>query len=637
MKSLIKQYLDRGISRRGFLTGLAALGISSGTAKAMARSLSPASAPLQQGGSEELPSWVRPMQGTGGALLVEQLKAAGIQYIFCNPSTGHAPIFDVLVDDPEIQLIKALQEGALAAMADGYAKASGKIPFVLLARPGVPNSMTQMFNSWKDQIPMVVATDYVGRGTLGQDGFEDTDHMEEIADPITKWHWLAETPAKIPEITRRALTFASTAPGGPVFVAYPEDILREEAKAVVLDQSKFTVSMRIRPDPALVEQAARMLLEARNPLLYVGDEIVWCGAQKEVVELAEVLGLPVTRPGTLLGWSMPFPTEHALYVGQYFAQSRYPGKVDVMLNLGSRMPHGSPPMGMLSSTKLIQVRLDATNLARVYPTDVAIVADLKLAIADLLAAIRSMATSARLKQISEPRMSQTREHTAQMREYRKAIGRERSTGSPISYGWLGTELESVLDRNTCFVSEVDSGRMMEGLLSFGGDDKQYFANGGVALGWGLPASFGVKLAHPDLPVVAAVGDGAFLFSGPQPLWSFARYQAAVTIIVLNNHSYDAERARIWGRGGRQTQLGRDMVCYLGDPDMDFVKMASSFGVEGEVVKDSSEVRPALERAKRATAQGSPYLLDVHVERMGLGAQSTWHPPFSIEALRNRRT
>ncbi len=198
------------------------------------------------------------------------------------------------------------------------------------------------------------------------------------------------------------------------------------------------------------------------------------------------------------------------------------------------------------------------------------------------------------------------------------------------------EMESVLEKDTCIVSEVDSGRSLEHLMLFGGDDKQYFGNGGQALGWGLPASFGVKMALPDRPVVALIGDGAFLFAGPQPLWSFARYRAPVTLIVLNNRSYNNERNRIWYTGGRQFKTARDMVCYLGDPDIDYVKMAASFGVDGEAVEGPSSIRPALERAKRATAEGKPYLLDVHVERRGIGADSTWHPSYSIEALRQRK-
>ena len=635
MKGLIKQYLDRSVSRRGLLSGLASVGMSSIAARSMASSLAPFQAQAQQQG-EDLPSWMRVVEGTGGKLLVEQLKAAGISYIFVNPSSGEAPVFDALVDEPSIQIISALHEGTLGGMADGYGKASGKTAFILCSRPGVTNCMTQLFNSYKDQIPVVLAADYPGRESAGQDAFEEADHGEVMTDPITKWHWIAETTEKIPEITRRALKFASTAPSGPVFVGFPEDILHEHAKATVMDQEKFTISMRIRPDPTLVEQAARLLIEAQNPLLYTGDEIVRCGAQKEAVELAELLGLPVTRPYGSMGWSKAFPTRHPLYLGDYLTDMRFPGRVDVLLNLGSRLPYAGERLKMRPSVKLIQVRLDPTNLARVYPTEVAMVADVKMAVNDLLAAVRSMATPDRLRRIREARTPRTHEYTAKMREYRQTIAKARWNRSPISYGQLAVELESVLAKDTCFVAEIDSGRtMMEHILSFGGDDKQYFSNTGRSLGWALPASFGVKLAQPDRPVVAVLGDGAFLFSGPQPLWSFARYQVPVTILVMNNRSYNNERNRIWATRGRQFEVGRDMVCYLGSPDMDYVKMAAGFGVEGEVVREPSQLRPALERAKRATASGSPYLLDIHVERGGSGADSDWHPSFSVKSLRTR--
>ena len=637
MKQLMKQYLDREVSRRGFLSGLAALGISSAAANAMAGSLSPFQASAETAGTEEPPSWMKPMRGNGGALLVAQLKAAGIEHMFFNPSSGEAPIFDALVDEPGIHPIMGLQEGGLAAMADGFAKASGKTPFLLIARPGVPNAMTQMFNSWKDQIPMVVTTDYLGEDALGQDGFEDTDHMEDMAQPITKWHWVVETAEKIPEVTRRAFKFASTPPCGPVFVAYPSNMLGEEVTATIMDQEKFSVPMKIRPDPAAVEQAARLLLEAQNPLLYVGDEVVWCGAQKEVMELAELLGLPVADPPSSVSWSKAFPTRHPLYLGDYFRDLRYPGRVDVMLNLGGRMPNpGGSQLKIRPNVKLIQVRLDATNLARNYPTEVPIVADLKYATAELVAAIKSMATASRLKQIRDTRQAKTQEYTSQMQDFRLRIARDGWSSSTISDTRLAMEMEETLEKDTCLVAESGSGSPIARIMDFGGEDKQFFGNSGKALGWGVPAAFGVKLALPDRPVVAVVGDGAFCFSGPQPLWTCARYHAPVTFIVLNNGSYNDERNRMFMRGGRMFQAGRDMSCSLGDPDIDYVKAAAAYGVEGEAVVEPSSLRPALERAKRATAQGSPYLLDVHLERRGINAVSTWHPPFSIEALRRRK-
>jgi thiamine pyrophosphate-dependent acetolactate synthase large subunit-like protein len=635
VKLLIRQYLDRGISRRGFLSGLGALGITASAASAMASSLDPFLPQAQQvspGGPE--PSWMRQMRGTGGALMVAQLKAGGIEYVFFNPSTGTAPIFDALVDEPQIHVIHTLQEGAAVAMADGYAKASGKTPFVTCARPGFPNAMTQIFNTWKDQIPMLIAVDYASRQTLGEDTFQEADHMEIMAQPITKWYWVATTAGTIPEITRRAMKFASTAPCAPVFLALPEDTLAEETTASVMDQSKFDVSTKMRPDSAQIEQVARLLLEAKNPLLYVGDELTRCGAQKEVVELAELLGLPVARNTEAnMGWSKPFPTRHPLFIGNYVRETRYPGPADVMLDLGSRLPYG---YAFDPNEKLIQIRLDPSNLARFAPTELALVADLKLAIVDLMAAVRSMATAARLKQISDDRTAKTADYTAKMREFRESIARSEAGQSSISHVALGLELENVLEKDACFVADLDSGKTMESVMSFGGADKQFFGTTGAALGWGLPAALGVKLAQPDLQVVSVMGDGSFLFSGPQPLWSFARYNVPAIIIVGNNRSYNNERVRIWNAGGKQFQKGKDMMCYLGDPDVDYAKTAAAFGVEGEVVVESSGLRPALERAKRATADGRPYLLDVHIDREGAGASSMWHSPYSVASLRQRK-
>ncbi len=637
MKELIRQYLDRGINRRGFLSGMTAVGLSATAAKSMASSLAAFQAPASGGASAApaTPAWMREMTGTGGAALVAQLKAAGIEYIFFNPSTGEAPIYDAMVDETDMHLIKALQEGALAAMADGYTKASGKMAFVMCARPGLPNCMTQMFNSWKDRIPLLVAVDDAGIDSLGQDAFEEAEHIGEMTRSMTKWYWGVEKAEKIAEVTRRALKFASTDPAGPTFVSYPENLLHEEVTTTIMDQEKFTVPMKIRPDTDQVEQAAKMLLEANNPLLYVGDEITWAGAGKEVVELAELLGLPATRPPGSLGWSKPFPNQHPLYLGDYQREMRYPGKVDVMLNIGARMPYAGANPKINRNVKLIQARLDAGNMARNYATELAMVSDPKHAAADLISALRSMATDTRLEQIRKDRTEKTHAYTAGRREFLQQIAKKRWDRSPLSVERLGVEMEEVLDKDTVLVAEIDSGRTIENLMSFSSSEKLFLSNGGRALGWGLPAGFGVKLAMPDRPVVAIMGDGAFLFSGPQPLWSYARYRAPVTIMVLNNRSYNNERNRIWAKGGRQYEISRDMVCYMGDPDMDFVKIASGFGVEGEVVEEPTQIRPALERSKRATASGTPYLLDVRIERNGIGAASTWHPEFTVASLRTR--
>ncbi|HEY2528500.1 MAG TPA: thiamine pyrophosphate-binding protein [Xanthobacteraceae bacterium] len=632
MKHLIKQYLDQGLSRRQLVSGLSALGVSSVAARAMAQNLAPLGQDAPQAGAATTASAIREVEGTGGALFVAQLKAAGVEYIFFNPSTGDHPIFDALVDEPAIHLIKGIQEGAVVAMADGYARASGRTGVVIVANIGLPNAMTQMVNTWKDQIPMLVAVASVDQNALGRDQFQETDHHELMTEPITKWFWQAQSTAAITETTRRGFKFASTPPCGPVFLSLPTNTLEQHAKSQVWEHSKFDVPMRIRPDQDDIEKAARMLIEAKNPLVSIGDEIAFCRADRELLQLAELLGLPVAGEGGSLGyWSKPFPTRHPLYVGTVLRTMRYPGKPDVLLNLGNRYGELASP-----GTKLISIRLDPTSLAREAPVDLAIVADLRLAIADLIAAIRSLATATQLKAIADERTARTRAYSTQMAEARQALARELADQTPISMERLGLELEANLDRDTCYVADVDSGKTMDPLMSFGGDDKQYFGTGPNVLGWGMAAAFGVKLARPDVPVVSVVGDGSFCFSGPQPLWSMARYRAPITVIVLNNKSYNNERNRIWNGAGRQFEAARDMTCYNGDPDVDFAKAAGAFGVEGETVKQPDALKDAFARAKTAMVEGRPYLLDIHIKREGLGALSEWYPPCSLADLRTRK-
>jgi len=529
-------------------------------------------------------------------------------------------------------LIKGIQEGAVVAMADGYARASGRTGVVVVANIGLPNAMTQMVNTWKDQIPMLVAVASVDQDALGRDQWQETDHHELMTEPITKWFWQAQSTAAIAETTRRGLKFASTPPCGPVFLSLPTNTLDGRAKAQIWERSKFDVPMRIRPDKEDIEKAARMLIEAQNPLISVGDEVTWSRGQKELIELAELLGAPVAgEMGNLGYWSKPFPTRHPLFIGTVLRTMRYPGQPDVLLNLGNRWGELAAP-----GTKLISIRLDPTSLARGAPVDLAMVADLRLAIADLTAAIRSMATASKLKDIADQRAAKTRAYSAQMADARLAIARGLADSSPISMERLGLELEANLDRDTCYVADVDSGKTMDPLMAFGGDDKQYFGTGPNVLGWGMAAAFGVKLARPDVPVVSVVGDGSFCFSGPQPLWSMARYRAPVTVIVLNNHSYNNERNRIWNSAGRQFEAARDMTCYNGDPDVDFAKAAGAFGVEGETVKEPDALKDAFARAKTATIEGRPYLLDIHIKREGLGAVSEWHPPYSLADQRTRK-
>jgi benzoylformate decarboxylase len=628
-KDLVKRYIDNGISRRRFLTALTGIGVSAAAANSIAGEFAPFVTRKDDAEAEALPQWARLVHGPGGKLLVEQLKAAGHKFLFVSPSSNEAPIFDALVDEPDLHIIKAVQEGALVAMADGYAKATGETAFIIISRPGLPNAMSMMFNSWRDYVPMVVLVDDVSEAMLAQDGFEAMDHMSSMTQTMTKWHWSIQAASRIPEVVRRAHKFAATKPCGPVFLAVPANYLAQEADAAIIDQEKFSVPMQLRPSQDDIKNAAQLLINAENPLILTGDEVRYCHAQPELLELAELLGISVVKEWTA-SWSKTFPNRHPLYCGNYQSTSRFPGKVDVMLNLGSRMPLAGPQWRIEPQVKLIQVRLDATNLARVYPTELAMVADIKLALIDLIEEIKRGSSPRKLKSVSAERLGRARAYTGERDKAYQEIARKRWNNDPISGERMIVELENVLDKNTVIVSDNDTYMWpIDNYLTYGPEDKDYYFNTGFTLGWGLPAAFGVKLAMPDRPVVCLVSDGSFLFSGPQPLWSYSRYRAPIMVIVMNNRSYNNERNRIMTFRGRAYETGRDMVCYLGDPDVDYVKLAAGFDVEGEIVDKPEEIQAALQRGMQALADGRAYLLDVHVERTGSLANSTWHPEYHI--------
>jgi benzoylformate decarboxylase len=158
---------------------------------------------------------------------------------------------------------------------------------------------------------------------------------------------------------------------------------------------------------------------------------------------------------------------------------------------------------------------------------------------------------------------------------------------------------------------------------------------GSALGWGVGAAFGVQLALPDRQVVCVQGDGGMLFGQTETLWTISRYDAPILIVVMNNRSYNETRSRNIPAGGR-FQSGRDLTSYLGDPDVDFSKIAEAYRIKGEKITNPDELTAALKRALKSMKDGRPYLLDVEIARDGLLAESTWHPDFSIAQTRNRK-
>lgn len=619
------------LSRREFVQRAAALGVS---LDALGGALVAPADAAQQVSSEPLPSGSRIVEGTGGELLVEQLCANGEKYIFNCESSGTAPIWDVVVGRQDIDVIIAPHEAGAASIAFGYALASHHVPLSICDSAGFLNKLTPIAATWFSRIPAVYCTERSpSSGFGGLESSEDHDQFLEPAAPFAKWRWTIDAARRIPELMRRAYQFATNPPAGPVALAFPNNLLEQSAVRAEIIPMKPNPTPAMAPAPALVEQAARLLVEARNPMIVAGPEIARYDAERPAVELAETLGMAATYLRFNCNYC-PFPSKHPLFLGQLQRGMRVPSSPDVVLFLGGRMP--SDGAGIPRGARVIQVTTDARAMGRERTIDVGIVADPLHTATALTEAVRSMATAQRLRELSRPRADAIRAFREQADRSRREAAEFAQQRGALGWDVMFAGMERTLDRRALLVQETAPYADPMYWFDFGRDGKTLITSHTSqpgALGMGLGVAIGAQLAEPDRQVVLFTGDGAMLFSQLEMLWTAARYRAPITVIVFNNRSYDLPRRRKLDSGGRQFQLGQELTSYLGDPDINFATAAAAFSVKGEVLARPSDIGAALGRAARVNRDGEPYLIDALVERRGLLSESTWHSPFTIAGLR----
>ncbi|HET6629675.1 MAG TPA: thiamine pyrophosphate-binding protein [Woeseiaceae bacterium] len=631
MRRLVNELVSGRISRRGFLAGMAAASFSPAAARSALQSVEPfvPGSPMPDG-------YTREVTGTCADLLLEQILEAGAEYLFVSNGSGVGPVCDSLVDHPGLQLIQATQEGQVVSIADGYAKASGKTGFAMFSRVGLPHSTSNMYNAMKDRTPLVLFSDHADSDRLGTDSHEDVDAWIEASRLYTKWRWTAHEPERIAEWVRKAYKIANVLPGGPTYIRTPRDLLyRSGVKATIYAGQALDIPMDLQPDEQEIERAAKFLLASASPLLYVGPEVSQTQARPALVELAELLAIPVVQHRSFYA---DFPNFHPLYLGELNAvrsyQQVYPVPIDCLLNFGARFPIRDA--GFLQNVPIIHASVDAATIGRDTPLASALVGHLDRIARGLIESIKSMATARQLEQRTAERRAKCAAHMASVRAARLEAGRN-SRGEPVPWPRLMYELNRQMEKDAVVVEELGTEYKTLNFFSFADDGMMKIGRTeGRALGWGVGASAGVKLALPNRQVVSLQGDGGFLFGQTDSLWTMSRYDIPVMTVITNNRSYEETRWQVLNRGGRAGQTHRDYISYLGDPDVDFTKLAAAYNIPGEVVSNSEQLQPAIQRGLRTLREGRPFMLDVRTRRLGAGAEVSWYPDFSVADQRTRK-
>ena len=625
MRDLVKQLLGEKISRRGFVTGMLAAGYSSTAALSALQSVEPFTGGVS-------PAATRTVTGTGAELMADQIIETGAEYVFVSNGSGLGPLCDAMVDRPQLRLIQSTQEGQVVATASGYAMASGKPGFCMYSRVGLPHSTSNMYNAMKDRVPLVVLADHASANSEGTDSHEDIDDWMEAIKQYTKWRWVAHQPGRIPEWIRHAYKIATLKPGGPTSIRFPREILYQgNVTADVFPSKAFNIPMELRPNPQEVERVARLLLDAKAPVFYVGPEVTQMKAEGPLIELAELLGVPVAQARS---FHADFPNFHPLHIGGLGRGRRYPTDVDLIINFGARSPFAR---GFAGRAAMIHATVEPEGLGRNTPLAGALVGDQRQIVMSLLEAVRSLASPQEIERRAVDRRAACTAYTTRIHEAREIAAR-RSGGGPIPWQRMMIEFADQLEDDAVIVEEV--GTEMKALSYF-----KYREDGGMlkigrtegrALGWGVGASAGVKLALPNRQVVSFQGDGGFMFGQTDSLWTLSKYDIPVLTVVSNNRTYEETRWSIMSRMGAAGRANRDYVSQMTIPAIDFTKLAEAHGMKGERVEHSDQLKPAITRALNTLRDGRPYLLDVRVKTFGIGAENPWQPQFSLAEQRTRR-
>ncbi|MEA2822935.1 MAG: benzoylformate decarboxylase [Bradyrhizobium sp.] len=545
---------------------------------------------------------------TGRSAFLALLKDEGITHLFGNPGTTELPIMHALKEHPDLTYVMAMQESLVVAIADGFSRASGRLVACNVhVAPGLGNAMGSLYNAKFTGTPMILTA---GQQEQGHGLTEPVlyDPLVRIAEPLVKWAVEVTRLEDLPRIVRRAAKVAMTPPTGPVFISLPGDILNSEAG---IELGRATrIDTRVRPSDESLDALVQRILKAERPVIIVGDEIVKSDALEEAAAFAEALGCPAWQQTAPYG--AHFLSESPCFMG---ALPRVQPQVrdilaphDLMIVLGSdplRMSVYSETDPLPAGLPMVQVGLVDWDLAKNYPAEIAVKADVRETLRALIPALKA-AGGTTLEQRAKSGIAAlaSKNWTARRAMLVDQIATKKGS-SPIDPDWLTLQLVEAMPQNAILVDEgLTSSRYISALRPHR-DRYGYHGLASGGIGWGLPASVGVSLANPDRPVVCYSGDGSAMYS-IQALWTAAHHKLPLTVVIVNNGGYRIIKQRLLAFHKDDHFVGMDFV----DPPVDFCGLAKALGLEAIRITEAGEVASTL---KSAFARPGAKLIEVMVD------------------------
>jgi len=544
---------------------------------------------------------------------LEVAAAHGVDYVFGLPGTSGQEFIGTIADQEKIRFVLAMHETCVVSMADGHARVTGRPQLAQVSTlPGSANAVGALYDAYRDRSPVIVTSTNVDTRIVGRDSHTEGKDLVEMTKQFTKWSAEVHRADRIPEYLNRAFKVASTPPTGPVYLALPSNLLGETISIANPQADRSRIVPRIAGDPEALAEAAKLLAQAKRPVIVAGSGVAKSGATEELIKFAEMVGAPVVMEPRYS--FLAFPTTHpqSFQIAERQPSFDLPvwGEPDLIFAVGCRLIREYrylPEPVIKPETRCIHIEEDPWEIGKVFPVDVGIIADAKSALRSLVEIYPKFAAPSDGKAERLECIRNAKEQVNAELENRVKQGWD---STPINAARLARIMDRLIEKDALIVNESPTSKdILMANFQFS-PGRSYFSNSsGGFLGWGLGAAIGAKLASPKRRVVACLGDGSCMF-GIQGLWTLAKYRVPLVVIVFNNRAYMAVKNQFRGSEER-IRIAAEMGAEITGPDINFARLADTFGIFGQRVEQPDAIEPAL---KRALEQNGPALVDVVISQ-----------------------